>query len=78
MLEERKERVSIALYPTTLKLVDDEATRQNRSRSNLIEIIIKRHFGIDTKDDEKHPRPLARVFPLIIANALMTCARVFV
>ena len=62
MLEERKERVSIALYPTTLKLVDDEATRQNRSRSNLIETIIQNHFGIESNEKEKQSRPLARSF----------------
>jgi len=62
MLEERKERVSIALYPTTLKLVDDEATRQNRSRSNLIEIIIKRHFGIEQESEAKLSKPMARSF----------------
>jgi metal-responsive CopG/Arc/MetJ family transcriptional regulator len=60
MLEERKERVSIALYPTTLKLVDDEASRQNRSRSNLIENIIQRHFRKKTENVGRPSRPLAR------------------
>jgi len=61
MTEERKERVSIALYPRTLKLIDDEATRQKRSRSNLIEIIIQRHFDIEL-ETEKTSVSLARSY----------------
>ena len=60
MVEERKERVSISLYPLTLKLVDEEALKQNRSRSNLIETILQKHLGIG--DIEKNPKPVARLY----------------
>jgi len=59
MMEKRKERVSISLYPLTLKLINEEAAKQNRSRSNLIETILKRHLGINERE-EKIRRPIAR------------------
>ena len=59
MSSERKERISISLYPSTLRLVNTEATNQNRSRSNLIETIIQIHFGIESRTDEKTSKPLA-------------------
>ena len=58
-MEKRKERVSISLYPLTLKLINEEAAKQNRSRSNLIETILKRHLGIDERTEKIH-RPIAR------------------
>ena len=60
MTYEKKERVSISLYPSTLKLVSEEANKQNRSRSNLIEIILRQYFRID-RDEEKSTKPLARL-----------------
>ena len=60
MMEERKERVSISLYPLTLKLIDEEATKQNRSRSNLIETILQKHLGIE--NTEKYPKPVTRIY----------------
>lgn len=62
MLEYRKERVSISLYPLTLRLIDEEAGKQNRSRSNLIETILRRHLGVESLEEEKSSRPLARSF----------------
>ena len=41
---EKKIQVSIALYPSTLKLLDFEARRQDRSRSGLIEHILREYF----------------------------------
>ena len=41
---EKKIQVSIALYPSTLKLLDFEASRQDRSRSSLIEHIIREYL----------------------------------
>jgi len=41
---EKKVQVSIALYPSTLKLLDFEASRQDRSRSGLIEHIIREYL----------------------------------
>jgi len=59
MMDKRKERVSISLYPLTLKLINEEAAKQNRSRSNLIETILKRHLGINEHEEKTH-RPIAR------------------
>jgi len=61
MSEDRKERVSISLYPLTLRLIDEEAGKQNRSRSNLIETILRRHLGVESLE-EKSSRPLVRSF----------------
>jgi len=41
---EKKIQVSIALYPSTLRLIDVEAKRQDRSRSNLIDHIIREYL----------------------------------
>ena len=60
MSEERKERVSISLYPSTLRLLNEEANKQNRSRSNLIETIIQKYFGLTTEDEGRVSGPLAR------------------
>ena len=60
MSGERKERISISLYPSTLRRVNTEASKQNRSRSNLIETIIQTYFGLEPKTDEKTSKPLNR------------------
>ena len=57
---ERKDRVSISLFPSTLKLVNDEASKQNRSRSNLIETILQSYFGIEAELDKRMSEPMAR------------------
>jgi len=41
---EKKIQVSIALYPSTLRLIDVEAKRQDRSRSNLIDHILREYL----------------------------------
>ena len=49
-MEHRNERISISINPEILELVEMEATRQNRSRSNYIETILRKHL-------EKVPQP---------------------
>lgn len=41
---ERKEKISVALYPSTIRLLDEACGREVRSRSNLIEVILRRHL----------------------------------
>lgn len=43
-MKEKKIQVSVALSPSTLKLLNWEAKRQNRSRSNLIEHILREYL----------------------------------
>lgn len=43
--KERKEKISVALYPSTIRLLDEACGREVRSRSNLIEVILLRHFS---------------------------------
>lgn len=50
--KERKEKISVALYPSTIHLLDEACGREARSRSNLIEVILLRHFS---EMREKHP-----------------------
>ena len=57
---ERKERVSISLFPSTLKLVNNEASKQNRSKSNLIETILQSYFGIEDDIEERMSESMAR------------------
>jgi len=40
----RNERISINISPDILELVEVEATCQNRSRSNYIETILRKHL----------------------------------
>ena len=43
-MKEKKIQVSVALSPSTLRFIDVEAKRQNRSRSNLIEHILREYL----------------------------------
>jgi len=42
MSAEKKETVSIGLYPRTIRLLDEACKRERRSRSNLVEMILLR------------------------------------
>ena len=48
--KQTKEKVSIGLYPDILKMIDDEAERQNRSRSNMLDVIVRRYFNLDFEE----------------------------
>lgn len=41
-----QKRVSITLHRDVLKLVDRYGKEENRSRSNIIETILRDHFGM--------------------------------
>ncbi|HDJ21933.1 MAG TPA: ribbon-helix-helix protein, CopG family [Candidatus Bathyarchaeota archaeon] len=43
-MRRRNERISISISPEVLEVVELEASRQNRSRSNLIETILRQHL----------------------------------
>ena len=50
-----KIKKSIALSPKVLERVDEAARREGRSRSNYIDRVLARHFGL-----EEPSKPLAR------------------
>ena len=45
--EKNKIKKSIALSPNVLKRVDEAAKREGRSRSNYIDRVLVRHFGLE-------------------------------
>jgi len=45
--ERNKIKKSIALSPKVLERVDEAARREGRSRSNYIDCILKKHFGLE-------------------------------
>jgi len=53
--ERNKIKKSIALSPKVLERVDEAARREGRSRSNYIDRVLVRHFGL-----EEPSKPLAR------------------
>ena len=64
MSKEKKDGVSIALYPRTLKALDDCAAEEGRTRSGMAERILSRYFqerDEELKQDEgTFRRPMAR------------------
>jgi metal-responsive CopG/Arc/MetJ family transcriptional regulator len=40
-MRKRNEKISISISPEVLKVVEQEAARENRSRSNYIETILR-------------------------------------
>ena len=44
MSEERKQKISIGLYPSLIGRLDEVCEKEQRSRSNLIEMILSRHL----------------------------------
>ena len=37
----------MGIYPNILKMIDDEAERQHRSRSNMLDVILRIYFNIE-------------------------------
>lgn len=50
---ERKEKISVALYPSTIRLLDEACRRESRSRSNLIEVILRRRLPKMMEEDPR-------------------------
>ncbi len=44
MMTQRNEKISISIDPGVLERVREESARENRSRSNYIETILRRHL----------------------------------
>ena len=57
---QKQEKVSVGFYPDILKMIDDEAKRQRRSRSNMLDIIVRKYFNLEVEEKEATSRPLAR------------------
>jgi len=44
MAREKKDRVSLALFPSTIRALDDLAAEEGRTRSNMAERILSRYL----------------------------------
>ena len=63
MIPRRNERISISISPEILEIVEEESVKQNRSRSNYIETILRKHLESVPQRrrftvDEMRERPL--------------------
>jgi hypothetical protein len=43
-MKKRNEKISVSISPEILKIVEQEAAKENRSRSNYIETILRSHL----------------------------------
>ena len=57
---QKQEKVSIGFYPDVLKMIDNEAKRQHRSRSNMLDVIVRKYFKLQIEEEMKPTMPLAR------------------
>jgi len=46
---QKQEKVSVGFYPDVLKMIDAEAERQRRSRSNMLDLIVRKYFNLEDK-----------------------------
>jgi len=62
MLDNKKkqEKVSVGLYPDILNMIDDEAERQRRSRSNMLDVILRKYFNLDIEEETAPSRSMAQ------------------
>ena len=56
----KQEKISVGLYPDILNMIDEEAERQNRSRSNMIDVIVRKYFKLEVEEETSPSKPLAR------------------
>jgi len=57
---QKQEKVSVGFYPDVLRMIDDEAERQRRSRSNMLDVIVRKYFKLDVEEKIVPQKPLAR------------------
>jgi len=57
--KQKQEKVSVGFYPDVLKMIDKEAERQRRSRSNMLDIIVRRYFNMEYEERTTVSKPLA-------------------
>ena len=55
--KQKQEKISVGLYPDILKRIDDEAERQHRSRSNMLDVILRKYFNIEIEESPTSQRP---------------------
>jgi metal-responsive CopG/Arc/MetJ family transcriptional regulator len=62
MLQNKQKQVkkSIGFYPDILQRIDEEAERQRRSRSNMLDVIVRKYFKLEVEEKMTPQRPLAR------------------
>jgi metal-responsive CopG/Arc/MetJ family transcriptional regulator len=44
---QKQEKISIGIYPDILRIIDEETERQHRSRSNMLDVIVRKYFSLD-------------------------------
>ena len=52
--KQKQEKVSVGFYPDVLKMIDHEAERQRRSRSNMLDVIVRKYFSFNVEEKEAH------------------------
>ena len=57
---DKQVKKSIGFYPEILKRIDEEAQKQNRSRSNMLDVILREYFKLEVEEGTRTSRPLAR------------------
>lgn len=45
-MKERKEKIAISIDPVILKRIDEKTEQEGRSRSNYIELVMRREVGL--------------------------------
>ncbi|NVM55288.1 MAG: ribbon-helix-helix protein, CopG family [Candidatus Helarchaeota archaeon] len=56
----KQEKISIGVYPDVLKMIDELADKEHRSRSNMLDVIVREYFRPKIEEKTISPRPLAR------------------
>ena len=51
--KQKQEKVTIGLYPDVLQRIDEETDKQNRSRSNMIDVIVRKYFKLEVEEETK-------------------------
>jgi hypothetical protein len=58
--KQKQEKKSIGFYPDVLRFIDEEAKRQHRSRSNMLDIILRKYFNLESREETTPSRPIAK------------------
>ena len=58
--KQKQEKISIGIYPDILQMIDELANKEHRSRSNMLDVIVREYFRPKIEEEPKIPKPLAR------------------
>jgi len=62
---EKQVKKSIGFYPDILKIIDEEAKRQRRSRSNMLDVIVRKYFSLDVEENRGSSMTIGKVIVFI-------------